>query len=86
MDRAKREREEGTTAKCPEVAVEDNKGRKRESRITVINNTRAAAPPLHHDLERSIAGRMTEKRWRERKKVRGVDEGMREPSRTTEEE
>ena len=30
MDRAKRERDERTTAKCPEAAVEDNKGRKRE--------------------------------------------------------
>ena len=38
MDRAKRERDERTTAKCPEAAVEDNKGRKRESCITVINN------------------------------------------------
>src|SRR6218665_600753 len=38
----------------------------RESRITVINNTSAAAPPLHHDLERSNARRMTEERWRGR--------------------
>jgi len=30
MDREKREKDEGTTAKCPEAAVEDNKGRKIE--------------------------------------------------------
>jgi len=83
MDRAKRERDEGMTAKCPEAAVEDNKGRKRESRITVIKNTSAAAPPLHHGLERSIARRLTEERWRERvegrkngrKKVKAMDGG-----------
>jgi len=38
MDRAKRERDERTTAKCPEG--EDNKGMKRESRLSSINNTR----------------------------------------------
>src|SRR6218665_1465997 len=83
MDTAKRERDEGTTAKCPEAVVEDNKGRKRESRITAINNTSAAAPPLQDGLERSIARRLTEERWRERvegrkngrKKVKAMDGG-----------
>src|SRR6218665_1112185 len=47
----------------------------RESRITVINT----ASPLHHDLERSIAGRMTEERWRER--VRARDQHVRTTER-----
>src|SRR6218665_820262 len=42
MDRAKRERDERTTAKCPEAAVEDNKGRKRASRSSGINKTRCS--------------------------------------------
>ena len=76
MDRAKRERDEGTTAKCPEAAVEDNEGRKkeRESRISVINNTSATAPPLRPGLDWSIARRMTEERWRERRKERTLEE------------
>ena len=45
-----RERDEGTTAKCPEAAVEDNKGKKRESRITVINNTRFSCTAVAPDM------------------------------------
>src|SRR6218665_3683942 len=39
MDRAKRERDERTTAKCPEAAGRIIKGG-RESRLSSINNTR----------------------------------------------
>src|SRR6218665_3266465 len=62
MDRAKREKDEGTTAICPEAAVDDNKGRKREPHN--CNQHQKGQP--HHDLERSISGRLTEERGRER--------------------
>src|SRR6218665_2500251 len=62
MARAKIEKDDGTTAICPEAAVDDNKGRKREPH----HCNQHQKGQLHHDLEQSIAGRMTEERWRKR--------------------
>src|SRR6218665_2057928 len=50
------------TAIFPEAAVDNNKGRKREPH----HCNQHQKGQLHHDLERSIAGRMTEERWRKR--------------------
>src|SRR6218665_1211276 len=83
MDRVRGERDKRTTAKCPEAM---GGGRRRENRLSSINNTRCNCPATHHGLGRSIARRLTEERWRKRgegrkngrQKVKAIDGGATE--------
>src|SRR6218665_650526 len=42
------------------------KGGRERAAFRASTTTGATAPPLHHGLERSIARRLTEERWRKR--------------------
>src|SRR6218665_3449914 len=67
MDRAKRDRDdERTTAKCRRPRWRIIKGGRERAAARSSTIPGAAAPPLHHGLERSIARRLTEERWRKR--------------------
>src|SRR6218665_1239223 len=69
QDRWTERRERGTkgrqqNARRPRWRI-IKRGRERaKSRSSITSG--AAAPPLHHGLERSIARRLTEERWRKR--------------------
>ena len=63
MDKAKRERDERMTAKCPKAM---GGGRKRERRITVINNTRCNCTGPAPWPRAVDCRRLTEERWRKR--------------------
>src|SRR6218665_119067 len=80
MDRVRRERDGRTTAKRPEAM---GGGRRRENRLSSINNTRCNCPATAPWPRASIARRLTEERWRNRgegrkngrQKVKAMDGG-----------